>query len=140
MPRFAPALVAYAILALAPPLLAQLPDRDEPVEQPNKEKKVLAKPVDSRTPEQKNQDAKAAAAAGATILGMGVLMFVAVAVAGFLFYFLPSFIAMMRGHANLGPIIIVNFFLGWILVGWVVALAWAFSAQEQKYYRPRYRR
>lgn len=45
-------------------------------------------------------------------------------------YVLPSFVAGARGHKNVGPIIIVNLFLGWTLIGWVVALAWAASAQE----------
>lgn len=38
-------------------------------------------------------------------------------------YFLPSFVAM--GKKNNGGVIIINLFLGWTLVGWVVALAWA---------------
>jgi hypothetical protein len=40
-------------------------------------------------------------------------------------YFLPTIIAAIRGHPQLVPILIVNFFLGWTFVGWVVALAWA---------------
>ena len=41
----------------------------------------------------------------------------------FLLYFLPSLIG--QYHRNAGPIIAINLFLGWTLVGWVVALAWA---------------
>jgi hypothetical protein len=40
-------------------------------------------------------------------------------------YFLPSMVAAMRRHHMLGPVTIVNLFLGWTLVGWVVALAMA---------------
>lgn len=40
-------------------------------------------------------------------------------------YFLPSIIAGKRGHRNGAAIGIVNLFLGWTLIGWVVALAWA---------------
>lgn len=36
------------------------------------------------------------------------------------------------------PIIIVNTFLGWSVIGWVLALAWAFTVQEGP--RPRGRR
>jgi hypothetical protein len=44
---------------------------------------------------------------------------------GLLIYFLPTGIALWRRHANWIAILIVNFFLGWTLVGWVVALAWS---------------
>ena len=42
-----------------------------------------------------------------------------------LVYFLPSIVAIRR-ERSAGPIA-VNMFLGWTLVGWFVALAWAFS-------------
>ncbi len=45
-----------------------------------------------------------------------------------LLYFLPVFVAEFRLHRNLVPIAIVNLFLGWTVVGWIVALAWAASA------------
>ena len=52
------------------------------------------------------------------------VIFVAVAI-----YFLPTFVAMIRhkrkGHRNENAIVIVNLFLGWTFIGWVVALAWA---------------
>lgn len=41
-------------------------------------------------------------------------------------YFLPTIIAMMRGHHNKFPIFLVNLFFGWSLLGWVIALIWAF--------------
>ena len=40
-------------------------------------------------------------------------------------YFLPTVVAGIRGHADKGPIFIINLFLGWSLIGWVAALAWA---------------
>jgi hypothetical protein len=40
-------------------------------------------------------------------------------------YFLPTLIAQHRHNKNLGAIIVVNLFLGWTFIGWVVALAWA---------------
>lgn len=46
-------------------------------------------------------------------------------------YLLPTFEAWHRGHQNLGAIAAVNAFLGWSLLGWVVALAWAFRKVEQ---------
>ena len=46
-------------------------------------------------------------------------------------YFLPIFVAYLREHRNTASIAIVNLFLGWTLTGWVVALAWAFSAGDK---------
>lgn len=67
-----------------------------------------------------------------------VAVLVVVIIAGFVCYFLPTLIAMMRGHANTAPILVVNLLLGWLLVGWVIALAWSFSSQARPRYRPRY--
>jgi|GEM_PF-3162567 len=41
-------------------------------------------------------------------------------------YFLPSFVAYHRGHKNKLPVLIVNFFLGWTGIFWVLTLAWSF--------------
>lgn len=56
---------------------------------------------------------------------------------GLLFYFIPTIVAVMRGHPNTPSIVVVNFFLGWSLVGFVVALAWAFTnnAPQQHIHR-----
>jgi len=53
------------------------------------------------------------------------IMFGGVAVAA---YFLPTIVAANRHHHNLGAIAVVNIFLGWTFIGWVVALAMAASA------------
>lgn len=42
-------------------------------------------------------------------------------------YFAPSIVAATRKRANLTSIVLLNIFLGWTLVGWVVALVWAYS-------------
>jgi len=34
-------------------------------------------------------------------------------------------IARRRNHPQKNPILIVNIFLGWTLIGWVAALAWS---------------
>jgi hypothetical protein len=55
-------------------------------------------------------------AAFASVLGLlGLLVLVGL-------YFLPSVIAFAR-HQQEGMVFVLNFFLGWTLVGWVVALA-----------------
>ena len=43
---------------------------------------------------------------------------------GFL-YFLPAFVAARANKRNFGAIVVLNLFLGWTFVGWVVALVWA---------------
>lgn len=40
-------------------------------------------------------------------------------------YFLPTLVAVYRNVPNVGSIVVVNLFLGWTLIGWVVALAMA---------------
>lgn len=42
-------------------------------------------------------------------------------------YFLPTIIAVCQSHRNMVSIAVVNFFLGWTMVGWVVAVAWSLS-------------
>lgn len=46
-----------------------------------------------------------------------------------LLYFLPSIIG--HGKRNFGAIFLVNFFLGWTIVGWIVALVWACAADRR---------
>jgi hypothetical protein len=40
-------------------------------------------------------------------------------------YFLPSIWAYYVNHKKKETILIINLFLGWTFVGWVVALAWS---------------
>lgn len=48
---------------------------------------------------------------------------------GILFlYFWPSLIAGDRRHPNAWPILVLNLFLGWTLIGWVAALIWSLTA------------
>jgi len=44
---------------------------------------------------------------------------------GFVMYFLPSIIAIVRSKRDVAGIILLNLFLGWTMIGWVVALVWA---------------
>ena len=47
-----------------------------------------------------------------------------------LFYFIPAFVANEKNHPQASAITILNLFLGWTLLGWVIALVWACSKQE----------
>jgi len=44
---------------------------------------------------------------------------------GFVMYFLASIIALARSKRDITAIILLNFFLGWTMIGWIVALVWA---------------
>ncbi|MBI1234733.1 MAG: superinfection immunity protein [Alphaproteobacteria bacterium] len=45
-------------------------------------------------------------------------------------YFLPALVAAMRGHHNTGAITLLNLFLGWTFLGWVIALVWSATAKR----------
>jgi hypothetical protein len=45
----------------------------------------------------------------------------------FALLFLPTLVATSRRHPNTLPIFLVNFFLGWTFIGWVVSFIWACS-------------
>lgn len=55
---------------------------------------------------------------------IGGLLFLALSL---FIYFLPWYVATKNKKQNTGAIGALNFFLGWTLVGWVVALVWAMS-------------
>jgi Superinfection immunity protein len=65
-------------------------------------------------------EASAGSSAGSAI-GTVVLVILA-----FAFYWLPSIIAAVRKVRGIGQVIVVNLFLGWTAIGWVVALVMAF--------------
>ncbi len=49
---------------------------------------------------------------------------------GFAMYFLPSIIALARSKRDILAIFLLNLFLGWSVIGWIVALVWA-STHDQ---------
>jgi hypothetical protein len=46
-------------------------------------------------------------------------------------HFLPAIVAGMRHVRNFGWILVINIFLGWTIVGWIVALIWAIQDQPK---------
>lgn len=40
-------------------------------------------------------------------------------------YFFPTIIAMARSARAAGGVFVINLFLGWTILGWILALAWA---------------
>ena len=57
---------------------------------------------------------------------MGGFILFLVVLALIALYFLPTIIAVRRGR-QIGPVVVVNFFFGWSLIGWVVAVSMALS-------------
>lgn len=47
-------------------------------------------------------------------------------------YFLPTFLALARGHPNFFLLAIVNLSLGWTVIGWVGALFWSLTKQPRE--------
>src|SRR5262249_8158542 len=66
-------------------------------------------------------------ATGASNRGIAMDGFTTLMILPFLvqLYLLPALVALTRRHHNAGAIFLLNLFLGWTLVGWVVALVWA---------------
>lgn len=44
---------------------------------------------------------------------------------GFVLYFLPAIIGFARSKRDAVSILVLNLFLGWTAIGWVIALIWA---------------
>lgn len=61
---------------------------------------------------------------------VGVLLYGLFGVAAILLYFLPVIIASRTDHPHTSGIGLLNTFLGWTLLGWVVALVWAVTASR----------
>jgi len=47
-------------------------------------------------------------------------------------YFVPTAVAWSRNHPNAGMIAVINVFLGWTGVAWVIALAMAVAPRSQQ--------
>src|SRR5260370_37841696 len=58
---------------------------------------------------------------GATAMSAVAALIVVIVVAAF--YFLPYLVASRRGKRNQNAILVLHLFLGWTLVGWVLAAA-----------------
>lgn len=46
-------------------------------------------------------------------------------------YLFPTLVALGRGKKNAAAIGVLNLFLGWTFIGWVVALVWAFTFEAK---------
>jgi hypothetical protein len=50
---------------------------------------------------------------------------------GLFLYLIPSIVAYVRKQKNVLSIFVLNFFLGWMIIGWVVALVWALREDQR---------
>jgi len=48
------------------------------------------------------------------------------------FYFLPTVVALCRGHLSALGIFLLNAIFGWTWIGWIVALIWACSGSTKR--------
>jgi hypothetical protein len=50
----------------------------------------------------------------------------------FFLYFLPTMVAFSRKHHNSGALFVLNLFLGWTFLGWVVAMVWSLTQVQRE--------
>ncbi len=69
----------------------------------------------------------AVASAGASVTGViaTIIVFIIWGAIALSIYFIPTFIARKKQHIQKTSILLLNIFLGWTFIGWVVALIWA---------------
>jgi hypothetical protein len=60
---------------------------------------------------------------GSLVSALVALLLIAISL---VLYFLPVLVARRAGHHNTTAIFVLNLLLGWTVLGWVVALVWAF--------------
>ena len=68
--------------------------------------------------------------AGSGTTGFGIVLLVIFILA---VYFIPTIIAMVRKVPNTGSVAIINIFLGWTFIGWVVAMSMAARTAPSAY-------
>ncbi len=49
-------------------------------------------------------------------------------------HFLPTIIAALRNSRHVVAIFLLNLLLGWTVIGWIVALIWAFTSEPKVTY------
>ncbi len=69
-----------------------------------------------------------AAASGGSLSFIPSLLIVGII--GLAIYFIPSLVAYKKQHIQKQAILILNIFLGWTFIGWVVALIWSVTKRE----------
>ena len=68
---------------------------------------------------------------GGGSVAVHIIMLLVMLLVSTIIYFIPTIVAGSRNVQNTGSVFVINLFLGWTLVGWVVALAMAVRTVEQ---------
>ena len=51
----------------------------------------------------------------------------------FILYFIPTIIVIINSnHPNRVGLFLLNLFFGWTIIGWLIALIWAFSTSNKR--------
>ena len=58
---------------------------------------------------------------------VGAALIILLIMLALMVYLAPTFTAVARGARNTGSIAVINIFLGWLLIPWVIALAMGFG-------------
>lgn len=62
--------------------------------------------------------------------GIQIFIVIIFSLIGLFIGFLPTIIAFKREHKSKFGILVLNLFLGWTFIFWVVSLAWALSKKD----------
>ena len=65
--------------------------------------------------------------------GPAILLFIAIGTLSLLVYFVPTMVAVYRRSSRLAPIILINVCLGWLGLGWLLALGIALWPEQPTY-------
>lgn len=69
-------------------------------------------------------------AGSAAVIAVPFAMVAGMILLSMVVYFAPVLVAASRQHPDVNAIAILNLFLGWTFIGWVIALVWAFKAHR----------
>lgn len=70
---------------------------------------------------------------GSLSIGVAILFVVLVLAVFPLLYLLPTVVAIQRHKRNSLSLLMLNLYLGWTIIGWVLLLAWAYSVDRERY-------
>ncbi|WP_394763553.1 superinfection immunity protein [Phenylobacterium sp.] len=59
-----------------------------------------------------------------------VIVVIFLSIIAFVIYWLPTINAFTRHHRQRAAIAGLNFFGGWTVIGWIVAMVWSMTAQD----------
>ena len=92
-------------------------------------RQLLAQPYAPKSNPAASSDSGTSSPPASTDSGSGLTIIFLIAI---VIYFLPAIIASSRHHRNQNAIFVLNLFLGWTLVGWVIALVWSNTADTEE--------